>query len=83
MLTFEFATLFALAALLIAGSLVASLRGVLPLAKQLQADFAACPDTLELRYTITETVARWNDGTVVALPLRVRPLVQPAMRVAA
>ncbi len=84
MLTFEFAALFALTALLAAGSLVASLRSAWPLAKVLRTELAACPDTLELRYTITETVARWNDGTVVPLrPRQVRSVPQPAARAAA
>jgi hypothetical protein len=83
MLTFEFATLFALAALLASGSLVASLRGVLPMVRELKAELAACPDRLELRYTITETVVRWNDGTVVALPVRNRAPARPALRAAA
>ncbi len=86
MLTFEIAALFALAALLASGSLAASITRAAPLVKQLKAELAACPDKLEFRYTITETVAAWNDGTVVALPLRprqARPLAQPAMRAAA
>jgi hypothetical protein len=84
MLVFEFATLFALTSLLAAGSLVASLRGALPLVKQLKAELAACPDKLELRYTITETVVRWNDGTVVPLrPRQARLAPQPAARAAA
>lgn len=84
MLTFEFAALFTLTALLAAGSLVASLHSAWPLVKQLKAERAACPDTLELRYTITETVVRWNDGTVVPLrPRQVRSVPQPAARAAA
>ncbi len=83
MFAFEFAALFAVAALLAVGSLAGSLRKAWPMASQLKAELAACPDKLELRYTITETVVRWNDGTVVALPLRTRPLAQPAMRAAA
>jgi hypothetical protein len=84
MLAFEFAALFALAALLTAGSLAASLRGVLPMVKQLKAELAACPDKLELRYTITETVVRWNDGTVVPLrPRQARLVPPPAARAAA
>jgi hypothetical protein len=84
MLTFEFAALFAVAALLILGGLAGSIHCALPLVRQLKAELAACPDTLELRYTITETVAAWNDGTVVPLrPRQLRPARSPAMRVAA
>jgi hypothetical protein len=83
MLEFEFAALFTLAAVLASGSLVASLRGALPMVRQLKAGLAACPEKLELRCTITETVVRWNDGTVVALPLRSRAPARPAMRAAA
>jgi hypothetical protein len=84
MLTFEFAALFALAALLAAGTLVVSLRDIWPLAKQLKAELAACPDKLELRYAITETVVRWDDGTVVPLKARQARLAPPpAMRAAA
>jgi hypothetical protein len=81
---FEFAALFAVAALLILGGLAGSVRRAWPLVQQLKAELAACPDMLEMRYTITETVACWNDGTVVALrPLQARLARRPAMRAAA
>jgi hypothetical protein len=84
MLEFEFAALFAVAALLILGGLAGSIHRALSLVKQLRADLAACPDRLELRYTITETVARWNDGTVVPLrPRQARLVARPALRAAA
>ena len=82
--TFEFAALFTLVALVTLGSLIALIRRALPLAKQIKAQLATCPDKLELRYTITETVGRWNDGTVVPLkPRQARLVPQPAMRAAA
>jgi hypothetical protein len=81
---FDFAALFVLFALLTLGSLLASIHRALPMVKQLKAKLAACPDKLELRYTITETVARWNDGTVVPLkPRQARLVPQPAVRAAA
>lgn len=79
----ELSALFALAALLILGGLAGSIYRAMPLFKQLKDDLAACPETLELRYTITETVVRWNDGTVVALPLRDRAFARPGLRAAA
>jgi hypothetical protein len=84
MFEFEFAALFALTALLVAGSIAGTLRQTLPLIKGLQSELAACPETIELRFTITETVARWNDDTVVPLrPRQPRPAQQPGVRAAA
>ena len=84
MIAFEFAALFAIALLVVSVTLVAATYRALPLAKQLKAELDACPDKLELRYTITETVGRWNDGTVVPLkPRQARLVPQPAMRAAA
>lgn len=71
---FEASALFLLAALLICGVFAAALRQALPLARRLRAALADCPETLELRYTIRETVVGWNDGTVVVLPLRARSI---------
>jgi hypothetical protein len=84
MIMFEFAALIALVTLLTLGSLIASIHRAVPLAKRLSIELAACPEKLEMRYTIIETVARWNDGTVVALrPRQSRPVPQPAARAAA
>jgi hypothetical protein len=81
---FEFAGLFALIALLTSGAFAGSVHRALPLVKQLNAELAACPEKLEMRYTITETLAVWNDGTVVPLrPRQVRLAPQPAARAAA
>jgi hypothetical protein len=81
---FEFAALFALVVLLIAGAFAGLVHRALPLVKQLKAELAACPDKLEMRYTITETLAVWNDGTVVPLrPRQARLAPQPAARAAA
>jgi hypothetical protein len=81
---FEFAALFALAVLLASGLLAAMVLGAMPQIRRLKFDLAACPDKLEMRYTIVETVARWNDGTVVPLKLRQARLVpQPGARAAA
>ena len=84
MTLFELAALFALAVVLVLAALVAAVHRALPLAKRLKTELAACPDSLEMRYTITETVGRWNDGTVVPLkPRQARLVPQPAMRAAA
>jgi len=82
----ELSVLFAGIALLALGSIGGSLLRILPATRRLRAQLAACPDRLELRYTIRETVAVWNDGTVVALPLRprrARPVQPGALRAAA
>lgn len=86
MIEFEFSALFVLAALLATGSLASTLCRALPLVRVIRAQFATTSEVRELGYTITETVARWNDGTVVALPVRMRshrPRLSNGLRAAA
>jgi hypothetical protein len=80
MIGFEATALFLVVTLVAGATIMATLRRALPQARQLRQALASCPDKLELRCTIRETVVGWNDGTVVALPVRPRPvrLVQQA-----
>ncbi len=54
-------------------------RAAVPAFRAVREELAATPLTREMRFTITETVVSWNDGTVVALPLRQVRLVRPAL----
>lgn len=86
MLTFEFAALFTLAAVLSGVSLISSLRGVLPRVEALHQALAECPEQREMRFTLREIVVRYDDGKVV--PLRQRhqapaPALNSAARAAA
>lgn len=41
-------------------------------------ELESCPQMRELRFTIRETVVRYNDGKIIALPVRQPRLVRPA-----
>lgn len=78
--------LFLAAALLAGGTIVAALRRALPQVAGLRAELAACSDRREVRFRVVETVVRVNDGKIVALPVRprpVRPVLLPGLRAAA
>lgn len=64
-------------------AIAASLRHALPHVQSLRAQLASCPDKLTLRYTLTETVSRWDDGTVVPLPIKRRLPAPHGLRAAA
>lgn len=74
---FEAAVLFSLAAVLALCDIAGSLRRIYGRAGAIKAQLEACPQSLEMRYRITETVTAWNDGTVVEFPVR-RSLPRPA-----
>ncbi|MBX9644475.1 MAG: hypothetical protein K2W91_10300 [Novosphingobium sp.] len=61
------------------GSLVQMVRTAVPAFKAVREELAATPLTREMRFTITETVVSWNDGTVVALPVRKVRLARPSL----
>lgn len=81
---FEAAVLFSLAGLLAISDIAGSLRRIYGRVGAIKAQLEACPQTLEMRYRITETVVAWNDGTVVEFPVRrVLPRPADALRAAA
>lgn len=60
------------------GLLAQMVRVALPRFAALKRELAECPATRELRFTVRETVVSWNDGTVIALPVRPARLARPA-----
>lgn len=60
------------------GLLAHMARVALPAFRAVREELAATPLTREMRFTITETVVSWNDGTVVALPVRQPRLARPS-----
>lgn len=62
-----------------------TLRNALPMIAQLRTEVAECQENRAYSFRIREVVSTWNDGTVVALPVRVRqrPLQAGSMRAAA
>lgn len=85
MLTVEFSVLFALLALVGAGSLIHSLRTALPQVAAIRQALAECPEQREVRFTIREVVVRYDDGKVVPLRQRqpIRLTLRPTDRAAA
>jgi hypothetical protein len=61
------------------GLLAHMARVAWPVFRAVREELASTPLTREMRFTITETVVSWNDGTVVALPVRQVRLVRPAL----
>lgn len=61
---------FAVAAIITLGSIVATLYNALPRIVQLRAELAGYRDTRDYSFRVTSVIARWNDGTVVALPAK-------------
>jgi hypothetical protein len=51
-------------------SIVSSLLGALPAMARLRAETAREGNLRTYTYRISETVGRWDDGTVVAFPVR-------------
>lgn len=86
MMTGEFAVLLASAMVISVGALVQMARRAVSAFRAIRNELAVMPETRELRFTITETVVSWNDGTVVALPVRqprlARPLLAPVLAAA-
>lgn len=62
--------LFALIAVLLGGGLALALHLARPRIAAIREALARCPDRLEMRYTLVETVVGWNDGSVIPFPLR-------------
>jgi hypothetical protein len=74
----EIAVLMVVSALLVAGSLVHSLRSALPRVAALRQAAQAGPDRMELRWTVREIVVTPLDGKVVPLrPVRAVTLPRP------
>ena len=78
MLTAEFSLLLGIVALALGGSLVQQVRALVPQMIELRRDLAATPDLREMRYTLRDLIVSFDDGKVVALPLRPVRLVRPA-----
>jgi len=76
----EFSVLLAVSLVISLGALVQMVRAAVPAFKTVREELEATPLTREMRFTITETVVSWNDGTVVALPVRTARLVRPSMQ---
>ena len=73
MFGFEFSVLLILSTLLAGGTIVQSLRTALPQIFGLRQALNACPEMLELRFTVREVVVSYHDGKVV--PLRPRAAI--------
>jgi hypothetical protein len=61
------------------GLLARMARAAWPAFRAVRDELAATHLTREMRFTLTETVVSWNDGTVVALPVRQPRLVRPSL----
>lgn len=83
MLTYAIATLFAVAGFAALLVIAAALRTAAPMIASLRRDLAAYPERLVVTARIVETVARYEDGKVVRIPVRARLVPQPALRAAA
>lgn len=59
-------------------SIAVTLRSALPAILHLRSEFALCPENREYSFRITEVMARRDDGKVVALPIRQRPVARAA-----
>lgn len=70
MLGAQFAGLLAVVMVVSLALLARMVRAAGPAFRAIQDELAATPATREMRFTITKTVVSWNDGTVVALPVR-------------
>lgn len=83
MLTYAIASLFAVAGAVALLVIVTALRQAAPQIATLRRDLAACPDRLAVSARIFETVAAFDDGKVVRMPIRARLARQPDLRAAA
>ena len=75
----EFSVLLAVSLVISLGALVQMVRAAVPAFKTVREELEATPLTREMRFTITETVVSWNDGTVVALPVRTARQARPSL----
>lgn len=75
----EFSVLLAVSLVVSLGALAHMARVAVPAFKAVRDELASTPLTREMRFTITETVVSWNDGTVVALPVRTARLARPVL----
>lgn len=76
----EFSVLLAVSLVISLGALVQMVRAAVPAFKAVREELEATPLTREMRFTVTETVVSWNDGTVVALPVRQPRLARPSLQ---
>lgn len=84
MIAFGLTALFAFAAIVALAMLGFEIAAVLPHIARIKAALAECPQSRELRFTIREITVSPRHGQVVALPVRIKPLVSPQpLRVAA
>lgn len=75
----EFSVLLAVSLIVSLGALIHMARLAVPAFKAVRDELEATPLTREMRFTVTETVVSWNDGTVVALPVRQPRLARPSL----
>jgi hypothetical protein len=76
----EIAVLLGVVMVVSLGFLAHMARLAVPAFKAVREELASTPLTREMRFTITETVVSWNDGTVVALPVRQPRLARPSLQ---
>jgi hypothetical protein len=76
----EIAVLMGVVMVVSLGLLAHMARLAWPTFRAVREELAATPLTREMRFTITETVVSWNDGTVVALPVRRPRLARPSQQ---
>lgn len=71
---------FALVGVLAMVSITTTLRNALPAIRRLQGELRDCPETREFSFRVVEVISGWDagssrdDGKVVALPVRKRPV---------
>ena len=78
MFTAEFSLLLGIVTLIAGGSLVQQVRALAPQMVELRAELAVSPELREMRYTLRDVIVSYDDGKVVALPLRPMRLVRTA-----
>lgn len=78
-MTGEFALLLTVALVGSVLALIRMARSAIPAFKAIREELATTPLTREMRFTVTETLVSWNDGTVVALPVRTARLARPVL----
>jgi hypothetical protein len=74
MIGFEFSVLMVLSLVFAGGTVVHAVQAVLPQIAGLRQALEQCPEILEVRFTVRETVVRYDDGKVV--PLRPRAAIK-------
>ena len=78
MFSAEFSLLLGIVALALGGSLVRQVRALVPQMIELRHALATTPELRAMRYTLRDVIVSFDDGKVVALPLRPVRLVRPA-----